>query len=81
MPYNFDRKKLSKNVWVLPSLFCLCFLVNSKKQFHPFELLGHKVDTEVTVKFETASDFDQEWNLGEIQCSMTKVVFVLDFWL
>ena len=52
-----------------------------KKQFHPFELLGHKVDTEVTVKFETASDFDQEWNLGEIQCSMTKVVFVLDFWL
>lgn len=55
--------------------------MNSKKQFHPFELLGHKVDTEVTVKFETASDFDQEWNLGEIQCSMTKVVFVLDFWL
>ena len=61
---QFWQKKLSKNVWVLPSLFCLCFLVNSKKQFHPFELLGHKVDTEVTVKFETASDFDQEWKSG-----------------
>ena len=81
MPYNFDRKNWAKMFGSYLHCFVYAFWWTQKNSFTPLNCWVTKLTLRWLLSLKRPLTSIRSGKVGEIQCSMTKVVFVLDFWL